>query len=112
MGLMCRAVDGENYYQFEISSYGYFGINKIIDNEWHELLSWTKSDAIEDGKSRNHIKAVCSGNHLSLILNDVVLGSAIDKEFSSGSVGLTAGSFEYTPADVLFENFVVYHIYL
>jgi formylglycine-generating enzyme required for sulfatase activity len=110
MGLICRAVDAENLYLFEISSFGYFSINKIIDDEWIELINWTKSDAINIGKSSNHIKAVCDGSNLSLFTNDILLTTVTDEEFSSGSVGLSAGSFDFTPVDVLFDNFVVYQI--
>jgi hypothetical protein len=106
VGLMCRAVDGQNHYILSITSVGYFGIEKISKGEWQTLV-WRKSDEVNTGKSSNHIKAVCNENNLSLFVNEVLLSTVTDNEFSEGLVGPFAGSYESVPVDVLFDNFSV-----
>ena len=62
-GLVCRALDPENYYFFVISSDGYYGIGKVIDGAQSMLGSqgMLPSELISQGKTKNHLRADCIG---------------------------------------------------
>lgn len=108
-GVMCRAISSTQYYFFIISSDGYYGIGKV-NGEQQEVLgaeSMQPSEAIRQGEATNHIRATCIGDELSLTVNDQLLFSVQDADFSSGDVGLIAGTFTEPGTDIFFDNFLV-----
>jgi len=108
-GVICRHQDVKNFYFFIISSDGYYAIGKVFGNN-QTLISADKmqlSDAISQGYTTNHIKAVCDGSQLSLIVNGTQLISVEDAELTSGDVGLLAGTFAESKTNIHFDNFVV-----
>jgi hypothetical protein len=108
-GIICRHQDVKNFYFFIISSDGYYAIGKVINNI-QTLISADKmqeSDAISQGYSTNHIKAVCDGPRLSLFVNDNQLVSVQDSSLTSGDVGLLAGTFAESETSIHFDNFIV-----
>lgn len=108
-GLICRYKDTNNFYFFVISSDGYYGIGKILDGE--QLLigdeSMPPSEEINQGNATNSLRADCVGNKLSIHINGVLLAEYQDDSFTSGDVGLLAGSFDIPGTDIYFDNFVV-----
>lgn len=108
-GLICRYVDTENFYFLIISSDGYYGIGKVVAGD-QQLIgddSMPPSDAINQGNADNHLRADCVGNTISLYVNGEFLAGHEDSEFSSGDVGLIAGSFDIPGTEIHFDNFVV-----
>jgi hypothetical protein len=108
-GVICRYQDGENFYFFVISSDGYYGIGKISAG-LQQLIgvdSMPPSDAIRQGNATNHLRAVCAGSKLSFYVNGQFLAEYEDTEFTSGDVGLVAGTFDTPGVDIHFDNFVV-----
>lgn len=108
-GLVCRSKDRKNFYYFVISSDGYYGIGKVV-NSVQELINMDKmlpSESINRGQSRNHIRADCVEDMLSLYVNGDILASVKDAQFSSGEVGLLAGTFQNPGIEVNFDNFLV-----
>jgi len=108
-GVICRYDDESNFYFFIISSDGYYGVGKVIDGEQillgeEELVP---SDAIKIGNVMNNIKVDCVGSTLTLFANGSQLISVDDSSFTSGDVGLIAGSFDNPGTDIHFDNFVV-----
>jgi len=108
-GVICRYQDESNFYFFIISSDGYYGLGKVVGGEQmligeEELLP---SDAIQTGNVTNTILAECNGSNLTLSANGTQLASATDDSFSSGDVGLLAGTFDSSGTDIHFDNFVV-----
>jgi hypothetical protein len=67
-----------------------------------------KHDAILTGTQINRVRADCIGNLLILYVNGILVGSAVDADFTSGDVGILAGTFDQPGVDVYFDNFVVY----
>jgi hypothetical protein len=109
-GVICRAVDENDFYTFIISSDGYFGIGKI-KGEDYQLIGMDalqRSDAIKLGSELNHIRADCIGKNLTLYVNGQRLVSVEDLEFALGGVGLIAGTYDIPGTDIRFDNFVVY----
>ncbi|MBC8496361.1 MAG: hypothetical protein ISS57_06365 [Anaerolineales bacterium] len=108
-GIICRYQDIENFYFFIISSDGYYGVGKVVDGE-QELIDTDQmypDDAIKQGNTTNHIKADCVGAHLVLHANGTKITDVEDTTFSSGDVGLIAGTFAEAGADIHFDNFVI-----
>ena len=108
-GVMCRYQNLNQYYFFIISSDGYYGIGKV-NNEQQELLgaeSLQPSEIIRQGNATNQIQADCIGDELSLTVNGEKLFSVSDADFTSGDVGLIAGTFDEPGTDVYFDNFLV-----
>jgi len=110
MGLICRMKDNANFYYFIISADGYYGIGKVKDGAWSLLGTeqMQQHNAIRGGAQTNHIRADCISNFLILYVNNQLVGSAQDADFTSGDVGLLAGAFHVPGVDVYFDNFVVF----
>ena len=106
-GLMCRYQNG-NYYFFIISNDGFYAIGKftngqavLVGQESMVPNEFIQADGI------NHLRADCIGNALTFYVNFNQVASTLDADFSTGGVGLLAGSFNEPGVDVLFQNFVV-----
>lgn len=112
-GVMCR-VQGTtqtgNFYILMISSDGYFGIGKKT-GDILELIGQDKMllhPAINKGNATNLISAICAGNRLTLYVNGEFVVETTDADYTSGQVGILAGTFEVAGTDILFDDFAVY----
>ena len=108
-GIICRYQDVNNFYFFIISSDGYYGLGKVANGE-QQLIgddSMPPSEVIKQGEATNLIRADCIGNQLSLHVNGVKLAEYGDTDFTSGDVGLMAGSFTVPGTDIHFKDFKV-----
>lgn len=108
-GVICRYQNLDNFYFFIISSDGYYGIAKVVNGE-QELIGMDNmeySDAINQGSESNLLRADCVGNQLALYVNGEKVVDANDLQYSSGDVGLIAGTFDDAGTEVDFDNFVV-----
>ncbi|MRR29124.1 hypothetical protein EG834_02020, partial [bacterium] len=77
-GVICRYVDTDNFYFFVISSDGYAGIAKYVNNELSVITGSGQmeyTDVISQGASYNHITASCVGSTLTLTVNGTQLYS-------------------------------------
>jgi hypothetical protein len=108
-GVICRYQNLENFYFFIISSDGYYGIAKVTNGE-QELLNMENlqfSEAVNQGDATNEIQVECVGNRLALTVNGEKITEVTDSAYSSGDVGLIAGTFDIGGTDIHFDNFVV-----
>lgn len=108
-GIICRYVDDNNFYSFLISSDGYYGISKMKGGE-HTMVGangMQVSDAIHQGNSTNRIAVDCVGSTLGLSVNGKKLLEVRDTDFTSGDVGLIAGTADQPGVDVVFGHFIV-----
>jgi len=108
-GVICRYDDTENFYFFIISSDGFYAAGRVIDGN-QELLGESDmmpTDAINIGNVTNNIQVDCVGSLLTFSVNGTQLISVEDTAFSSGDVGLIAGTFDTLGTDIYFDNFVV-----
>ena len=108
-GVICRYVDPQNFYYFTLSSDGFYGISKFINDDLSligtENLEF--SEAINQGEATNHLRAECVGATLRLYANEQLLVEATDSDLTSGDIGLIAGTFDEPGTDVLFDNLEV-----
>jgi hypothetical protein len=108
-GVICRSEDVNHFYFFIISSDGYYGIGKI-SGEDQELIGMERmetSDIIRQGAATNTLRADCVGQNLTMYVNGEQLIQVSDSQFTSGDVGLIAGSFSEPGTDIHFDNFKV-----
>ena len=108
-GLICRYQNQHNFYAFVISSDGYYGIYRKQAG-YLSMMGLTKmgfSEVIQRGGETNQITAICRGEKLMLIVNDVKLLQVQDDTFSYGDVGLVAGNLDQPGTNVLFDYFIV-----
>lgn len=109
VGLICRS-DGSNYYFLIISSDGYYGLG-IFNNKAALLLDqelMEPSAAIRQGLAINHLRLDCNGDTVAGYANGFELAQVHDGTLKHGDVGLLAGTFKQSGADIVFDNFVVF----
>ena len=107
LGAMCRYQDDDNYYYLIIGADGYYSIGKIVNGENISLTENGTSLAILTGQAENSLRAECTSDILALFANGELLAQVQDGDFSSGDVGLLAGTLDAPGADIRFTNFYV-----
>lgn len=109
-GIICRYLDSNQFYYAVISSDGYYGIMKMTGGG-SQLIgekSMLESKTILNGAVTNHIRFDCVGTTLTLFINGSQVDQQTDTDYTTGNVGLLAGSFDTPGTDILFDNFFVY----
>ena len=107
-GVLCRYQDNDNFYALEISEDGFFAIWKQVDGEYISLVDWTASDLVPSDGSAVTIQAACIGNNLTLGVNGNILADTQDDTFSSGDIGLVAGTWDTGGVEIRFDDVIVY----
>jgi hypothetical protein len=105
-GVICRYQDENNFYFFTVTSDGYYGVSKQLEDEisligMTELIS---SSAINQADGENHFTVVCDGNKLQFFVNETLLAELVDDTFPSGDIGMIAASGDDPGTDILFDN--------
>jgi S1-C subfamily serine protease len=106
IGLICRYVDADNFYAFEVTEDGYYAIWKMSNGEQVMLADWQYSDQLSL-QSDFTLNAACQGNQLTLGFNGELLTEATDSDFSGGNVGVIIGTLANPNLVVAFDNFEV-----
>lgn len=106
-GLVCRFQDEKNFYAGMISSDGYYGLLKIENGQYtvigHDALTF--SDSLTQADGLYTLRLDCYQDFLFLYMDGNLLDVQQDDTFSSGDIGLIAGSFEDIGVHVQFDNF-------
>ena len=108
-GLVCRYRDSMDFYFFVISSDGYYTIGKVSGGTLSLLGQpmMAYNSAIVTGVAPNHLRFDCAGNTLTGYVNGQLVAITQDISFTSGDVGVMAGSFDTSGVDIVFDEFVV-----
>jgi serine/threonine protein kinase len=107
-GVMCRVQPGEDGYGFLISGDGYYSIWVVVDGDWEELVEWEASDMVAQGNATNHIRAVCDGSRLALMVNGELLAEAEDTTYVEGDIAVVAATFADETTEIHFDNLSVH----
>jgi hypothetical protein len=107
-GLVFGGRDDYNYHAFRVSDSGSYRLAKQVDGQWVELITWTKTPAINKG-SANLLSLVVEGSKITACLNDQVLASVNDPALEVGRVGMVAGAYD-EPVHIHFDDFGVWHL--
>jgi hypothetical protein len=109
-GILCRYRDSKNFYILMISGDGQGGIAKRSAAGDLVMLSGDSlktNPSIRPGLAANHLRADCIGAALSLYVNDLLVATATDGEFTGGDAGLWLGAYDNPGSDVSFDDFIV-----
>jgi len=105
-GLICRYLDDDNMYMFEITQDGYYAIYKLYNGSWSPLIDYTYSSLVDTLDSAD-IQVSCIGNTLRLAVNGKLLGEVQDSAISAGDYGFFAGTFYNSGNIISFDDLVV-----
>ena len=110
-GLVCRWTGPDAFYLVELSSDGYFRLQKKTAGKFVSLQNWKPSDAIRRGGAENRVSASCTGRRpvtVVLSVNGTRLGQATDAAgLPPGRVGLAASTYSRAGTHVQFDNFAL-----
>ncbi len=110
-GLVCRHIDGDNYYTLVVSSDGFYGIAIKEPGEKLRFLVEGNDEAgvILPGSASNQLRADCVGRSLSLYANGQKLVEVQDDTLDSGDTGLLAGTLAEPGLRALYSNYAIYN---
>jgi hypothetical protein len=91
-GIACRQKDTRNYYWFNITNAGWYGVNKRTNGKPVRLVWPTPTTGIISATSRNHIQVMCAqakggGTRLVLWVNGRQLVDKLDDDGPLGPGG-------------------------
>ncbi len=109
-GVDCRIQENGDGYGFRISSDGFVSIAKYVDTQGQTLIDWIENSAVYTDGRTNHLTAICQGDHLQFLVNDINVAEVVDDTFSTGDIALSALAFEPGTIRVLFDNIIVQEI--
>jgi hypothetical protein len=104
-GFVCRAQDKQNFYYLVVSSDGYYGIGKVVDgvNALIGMEAMPPSEAINQGRANNHLRADCNGNTLSLFAANCFCQRK-RRSIRAGTGGFDGGTLSAVGTEVIFDN--------
>jgi hypothetical protein len=94
----------DEFYLFEMSSNGFYSVEKYQAGEWEHLVKWTESAAILQGQAVNRLRVTGQGDKMRFFVNGEPLTQVEDASFRSGSVGLLASAGDKGGVAVAFDN--------
>ncbi len=107
--LFCRYTEGQGWYEFNVSSGGLWSILRYDEgaNQFYNLYNGG-SYSVNMGRGvQNTFTMVCLGNQISVYINDKLMRTITDNNFTDGMVGMSASSFDTGSANVGFDWFSV-----
>lgn len=109
-GLVCRFVDGKNYYMLVMSEEGNARIVKVLGGKQTTLAqTQIQAGSYKPGEG-NRLKAECISENgvtgLTFYINDTFVLNAQDNEYQSGRLGMVAGNTTTSGVEVIFDNLV------
>lgn len=110
-GLLFRASnDGNQFYDFEITSQDQFYLRYRNNGKYTFLIANTPSSAIHGVGSKNTLLVIANGSDFQLFINGTFVGEVHDSTFTSGQLGFAAGTLANSNGDASFANLRVYMV--
>ncbi|MBK9234115.1 MAG: hypothetical protein IPO15_25565 [Anaerolineae bacterium] len=106
-GLIFQVTDSEQFYSFQISGDGFFGLDRIDDAETvTTLIDWTPSDLILTAEEAiNTLTVAGDGGAYRLYINGRQVARFSDDRYQGGSFGLIADNYdEQAPVSFTFDQ--------
>lgn len=105
-GFVCGLQDDQHFTALEISEDGYFTIWKQVGDDFITLIDWTYSEQL-GGYGPYRLAVQCSKEKLLLAVDGILLGEYQDPDYTPGSFGMIAGTFETGGFKVAFDNLII-----
>ena len=103
-GLIFREDADSNLYYFGIDEEGFFCLLSY-DNEWTDMIEFTKSSVILPGET-NSLTVIADGSNFSFFINDQYVGKMTDDHIPTGTTAVAVELFEADLQAVFeFDNF-------
>jgi hypothetical protein len=106
-GVIFRYIDESNFYRFDISGDGLWGVSRRLNDQWIPIVELTASPAIQTGYASNTVRLVVRGSQFEFYANGVLLGQATDANLPVGRIGLFASTFDDPDTRVSFDDLVI-----
>lgn len=106
-GVVCRHLDGDNYYAMLISDAGSYGIARMLNGEFEFIVEGTDEFSIIKPGETNQITGECIGERISLFVNDEEMLSLRDGTLQAGSAGIIAKTRLSPGFQALYNLFVI-----
>ncbi len=110
MGVICRYKDRDNFIYGSVGSDGFYAIIAVVNGDTTILTGdgkFQQSDAIPVGSESYALQLACVGDQYTLKVNGEQIASATSDAFTSGDVGLLAGTFDTGGVEVFYDDFSV-----
>jgi hypothetical protein len=102
-GLVFRRAHSGNYYDFVITSSGYYALFKIVNDKLTDLIPYTASSAIKGGLNvENSLSVTMRGANFVCYVNGIKVTEAHDTTFTEGKWGLGV----YSTDNVVFTDYL------
>ena len=106
-GLMCR-LSGAGFYEFNVSSDGFFLVGAFDGFDYTTLADWTESDSINLGEgANNHVVLECGDGYLTASVNGHELLTVDDDRLPPGQIALLSTSFTESSFEAFYDNVLV-----
>lgn len=109
-GVLFRIQNPQQFYRFEITGDGTYILERHDAGGSRALFmgDWRDAASINQGLNVvNRLGVEVQGPNISLLVNDVLLEQITDDAYTSGYIGLDAGTFDNAPLRVAFDNLVI-----
>jgi len=108
-GLICRYRANEQFYAFVVSSDRYSGVLKYQQGELKLLdgEAMLPTELISTETLANHLRFDCVADSLVAYINGIQIAQVQDGSFTSGDVGLIAGTVAAESVEIAFDDFSV-----
>lgn len=103
-GVIFRYIDNNNFYRFDISGDGLWGVSRRQDDRWISIVELEPSQAINTGPALNTLRIVARGDDFVFNANGTELGQVTDSNLPVGRIGLFASTFDDPNTQVSFDN--------
>lgn len=106
-GIVLRRTSSGNFYTFEITSDGQWGLLKFTNGNGTVIKQFASNSAIQTGSgATNDLRVVVVGSQFTFYANGTQLGTATDSTFANGRTGVVNDDTD-SNSEVIFTNFIV-----
>jgi hypothetical protein len=109
-GVLFRMQNPQQFYRFEITGDGTYILERHDADGSRNLFmgDWRDAESINQGQNViNRLGVDVKGSNISLFVNGILLEQFTDDVYSSGYIGLDAGTFDIAPVQVAFDNLLI-----
>jgi hypothetical protein len=96
-GLVFRKDESDNFYYFGLSSDGFyeqFHVLRRFNNEWSDIIEKSHASGVTQSGEKNKLTVIGQGSYFVFLINDRIVGEAIDDRIASGDCGIAVQMYE------------------